>query len=423
MKRPEITIPTLFGILITLGGLVTGLWLMRNTTSFNTSASIDEAPANIQITNVSDTAFSVSWVTAKATSGYVKYNEDRLASSELVVSDDRDQDKGSIGSYFTHLVSVRGLKASTNYKIKIGSGKSLGSESVVTTGMTLRNPPPADVVYGQIMTSGGDPAEGSLVYVRLPGVVPQVALVKTSGSWVVPLSISRTSDLTSFASYDKQSATADISVQAGPLGTSNISVVLSNARPMAPIVLGEKIEKVVESTPISKFSDDALDASSQALESKIKLNTIKPKVTGEAPAGSEISIEINSENKITATVKANNKGQFDFKIPDGLEPGEHTITVSTLVDGVIQKVTRTFIVEAAGTTTLPTFAATPSAKLKPTPTPKPSPTPKARVAYPVENDQPKSGNLEFSLLLLLIGAMLITTGLFSFKNYGRSESS
>ena len=246
MKRPEITIPTLFGILITLGGLVTGLWLMRNTTSFNTSASIDEAPANIQITNVSDTAFSVSWVTAKATSGYVKYNEDRLASSELVVSDDRDQDKGSIGSYFTHLVSVRGLKASTNYKIKIGSGKSLGSESVVTTGMTLRNPPPADVVYGQIMTSGGDPAEGSLVYVRLPGVVPQVALVKTSGSWVVPLSISRTSDLTSFASYDKQSATADISVQAGPLGTSNISVVLSNARPMAPIVLGEKIEKVVK---------------------------------------------------------------------------------------------------------------------------------------------------------------------------------
>ena len=166
-----------------------------------------------------------------------------------------------------------------------------------------------------------------------------------------------------------------------------------------------------------------MDASSQALESKIKLNTIKPKVTGEAPAGSEISIEINSENKITATVKANNKGQFDFKIPDGLEPGEHTITVSTLVDGVIQKVTRTFIVEAAGTTTLPTFAATPSAKLKPTPTPKPSPTPKARVAYPVENDQPKSGNLEFSLLLLLIGAMLITTGLFSFKNYGRSESS
>ncbi|MDP1743472.1 MAG: hypothetical protein Q8L51_01655 [Candidatus Amesbacteria bacterium] len=406
MKRPEITIPTLFGIMITLGGLVTGLWLMRNTTSFNTSASIDETPTNIQITNISDTAFSVSWVTAKATSGFVKYGD-------LVVSDDRDQDRGSIGSYFTHLVSIRGLKASTNYKIKIGSGKSLGSESVVTTGMTLRNPPPADVVYGQIMTSGGDPAEGSLVYVRLPGVVPQVALVKTSGSWVVPLSISRTSDLTSFASYDKQSATADISVQAGPLGTSSQSVVLSNARPLAQITLGQTLAPtpIPESTPISKFSDDSLDASVSATPSKIKLNTIKPNVSGEAPAGSEINIEINSENQIKATVKTNKKGQYNFKIPDGLEPGEHTITVSTLVDGVIQKVTRTFTVEAAGTTTLPVFSATPSAKLKPTP------TPIARVALPVTNDQPKSGNFEFSLLLLSLGAILITSGVFGFKNY------
>ncbi|MBI5358477.1 hypothetical protein HZB69_02495 [Candidatus Amesbacteria bacterium] len=410
MKRPEITIPTLFGIMITLGGLVTGLWLMRNTTSFNTSASTDEAPTNIQITNVSDTSFSVSWVTAKATSGFVKYDE-------LVVSDDRDQDRGSIGNYFTHLVSIRGLKTSTNYKIKIGSGKSLGSESIVTTGMTLRNPPPADVIYGQIMTSGGDPAEGALIYVKLPGIVPQVALVKTSGSWVVPLSISRTSDLTSFASYDKQSATADISVQAGPLGTASQSVALSNARPVAPIILGEKIvvlpTPTPESTPISKFSDDSLDASVSATPSKIKLNTIKPNVSGEAPAGAEISIEINSKNKITATVKANKKGQYDFKIPEGLEPGEHTITVSTLVDGVIQKVTRSFIVEAAGTTTLPTFAATPSAKLKPIP------TPKARVAIPVKNDQPRSGNFEFSLLLLSIGAILITSGVFGFKNYGR----
>ena len=412
MRQRPMTIPTILGIFVALGGIIAGLLLVKNPTYLGISASGGEIPIDVRMTNISDNSLTVSWTTAKATTGFVKYND-------LVVSDDRDQERGNVGSYFTHIVSLRGLKSSTDYKLKIGSGKSQGNEQIVTTGPSLRNPPPADVIYGQVNTQGGDPADGALIYIQLPGVVPQVALVKASGSWVVPLSLARTSDLTSFAPYDGQTSQVNLFVQAGPLGTTTKSLSLSDARPVVPIILGQSRAEsrgvqspVLETETKSKFTESSLDPSASIKESKIKLNSIKPRVEGEAPAGSQINIEINSENQIKATVKADKSGKFNYKIPEGLEPGEHTITVSTLVDGVVQKITKSFIVEAAatGTTTVPSFTATPSAKLKPSPTPIP------RVTYPAETDQPKSGNFDFSLLLLAFGAILITTGLFSFKS-------
>ncbi len=414
MRPRPITIPTILGLLIAIGGLTAGLWLLKGPSSFGVRASGDEIPIDIRTTNITDNSLTVSWTTAKATSGFVKYND-------LVVSDDRDQERGNVGNYFTHIISLRGLKSSTGYKIKIGSGKSQSNEQIVTTGPTLRNPPPADVIYGQVNTLGGDPADGALVYAQIPGMVSQVALVKASGSWVIPLSLSRTSDLTSYAPYDRESTQITLFIQAGPLGTSTKLLSLADARPVNPIILGQSTNPQIsnvqsssptpETTPISKFSGSALNASVTTKESKIKLNSIKPVVTGVAPPNAVLKIEVNSSHQIQATVKTDKSGKFTYKIPEGLEPGEHTITISTVVDGVIQKVTKSFIVEAAaGTTTIPNFTATPSAKLKPSPTPIP------RVAYPAETDQPESGNFEFSLFLLTLGAILISAGLFNFKN-------
>lgn len=398
MRSRPITIPTILGIFVALGGIIAGLLLVKNPTYLGISASGGEIPIDIRTTNISDNSLTVSWTTAKATTGFVKYND-------LVVSDDRDQERGSVGSYFTHIVSLRGLKPLTNYKIKIGSGKSIGESQEIMTGPSLRNPPPADVIYGQVNTLGGDPADGALIYIQLPGVIPQVALVKTSGSWVIPLSLARTSDLTSYAPYDGQTSQVNLFVQAGPLGTSSLSVSLSDARPVAPIILGQSLapSPTPETETKSKFTESALDASVNAKEPVIKIKNIKPMVIGEAPSGSTVDIEVHSVNQIQATVKTDKNGKFSYKIPEGLEPGEHTITVSTLVDGVVQKITKSFIVEAADTATLPSFTATPSAKLK------------ARVAYPAETDQPTSGSFDFSLLLLAFGAILITTGVINLK--------
>lgn len=411
MKQRELTIPTVLGLLVAIGGLVSGLWLSRNKTSLGIFASGEQAPENVRITNVTDTSVVASWTTSKSTSGFVKFSENKLAAVELVVSDDRDQDRGAVGNYFTHFVTLRGLKPTTAYKLKIGS-----EEQIITTGVSLRNTPAADVVFGQAVTAGGDPADGAIVYVQLPGAVPQAALVKASGSWVVPLSVARSTDLTSYAAYDKQTEKISVTVQAGPLGTTTLSTSLASARPMSSITLGQSAVVIPTPQPssmatagaaVSKFSDSALSGNVTSAP-KLKINSIKPEVTGVAPANAVLTIEVNSENQIKATVKADKNGNFTYQIPPGLEPGTHTITISALVDGVVQKLTKTFVVEAAGTTGVVTFTATPAATMKPKP---------VRVAYPATTSAiPKSGNLTPTLILLILGIGLVTVGVVSLRN-------
>ena len=109
-----------------------------------------------------------------------------------------------------------------------------------------------------------------------------------------------------------------------------------------------------------------------------------------------------------ATVKADKNGVFTYQIPPGLEPGQHTITISALINGVVQKITKTFVVEAAGTTGVITFTATPSAVV--------------RKAYPATTSAiPKSGNLTPTLILLILGTGLIFVGLASYGRFAENS--
>ena len=202
MRKRELTIPTILGVLAIIGGLIGGVVLLNKPLRGLVGASPEETPKEVKITNISDTSFVVSWVTDKSTSGYVQYN------GGLVVSDDRDQERGEIGNYFTHLVTIKALKAETGYSFKIGSGKSLYDNSgklyQITTATAVSQVPVADVAYGQVVTASGDPVEGAIVYLSLPGAVSQAALTKSSGSWVIPMAVARSADLTGYAAYDRE---------------------------------------------------------------------------------------------------------------------------------------------------------------------------------------------------------------------------
>ena len=440
MRRPELTIPTILGILLTVGGLATGLWLLREPIRGLVGAAPEEAPTEVKITNISDTGFAVSWVTGKAAAGYVQYGEAVKGEPDLVVSDDRDQEKGAIGSYFTHLVTVRGLKATTKYTFRIGSGRTLydqqGQVYETTTGVALTRPPAADVAYGQVTTPAGDPAEGAIVYLVLPGVVPQAALVKSSGSWVIPISTARTTDLTSFAAYDAQNGQMEIMAQAGPMGTATVRTTTANDSPVPVITLGQTKDYVIQAgepevaatDAASKFSAGAFDPASEATgagtltiltpKSGERVNTDQPEIMGRAPAGARVTITVESPQTYTTTLTADKSGEWTYSVPGNLEPGEHTITVSTVVAGIVKKVTRSFVVQAAGESSVPAKTATPSAPIKPAPPPKPTPTPPVRVSIPsTESGVPTSGNLTPTLILLILGAGLVITGGLSYKKY------
>ncbi|MEK7154953.1 MAG: fibronectin type III domain-containing protein [Patescibacteria group bacterium] len=417
MKKRELTIPTILGILVTIGGLVAGVFLLNAPLRSLVGASPEETPTEVKVTNTADTSFVVSWTTAKSTSGYIQYGEGEKP--ELVVSDDRDQEKGEIGIYFTHLVTIRGLKAATNYGFRIGSGKGLydqgGQLYKVTTGITLRNPPRADVAYGQIVTSSGDPVDGALVYLAMPGTVPQAAITKSSGSWVIPISTARTVDLTSFAAYDASAGQVGVLVQAGALGTATVTTTTGNTKPVPEITLGQTVNLAAQQPTPTPSTESKLSGPALVIltpKSGERVNSTQPEIMGKAPAGAEVTIVIHSTTQITQTVTADENGDWSYSVPAGLEPGTHTITITALVNGVKKTVQKSFVVEAAGVSNAPAKIATPAATLKPTPTPKPTP----RVAYPsTESGTPQSGNLTPTLLLLILGSGLVLTGAFAYR--------
>ncbi|KKR91975.1 MAG: hypothetical protein UU42_C0006G0014 [Candidatus Woesebacteria bacterium GW2011_GWA1_41_13b] len=420
MKKRELTIPTILGIVVTIGGLIAGVFLLNAPLRSLVGASPEETPTDVKITNTSDVSFVVSWTTAKSTSGYIQYGEG--GNPELVVSDDRDQERGEIGNYFTHLVTVRGLKASTDYVFRIGSGRSLydqeGQLYAVTTGVTLRTPPGADVAYGQVVTSSGDPVDGALVYLVMPGTVPQAAITKPSGSWVIPVSTARTTDLTSFAAYDPVGGQVSILIQAGTLGAANVTTTMANTKPVPEITLGQTVNLTQGpiATPAagSKLTGAASETGEMLViltpKSGEKVNSAQPEIMGKAPAGAEVVIVIHSTTEISQTVTADENGDWSYSVPRDLEPGTHTVTITALVNGVKKTVQKSFVVEAAGTSNAPARVATPAATLKPTPKPTP------RVAYPsTESGTPESGNLTPTLLLLILGSGLVLTGAFAYK--------
>lgn len=369
MKKREVTIPTLVGLFVTIAGLVTGIWLVKNRTGENALADAGETPKEVRISNIADSGFSVSWTTDKSATGFIQYGEGG-GQPEIVVADDRDQMKAAIESYFTHYVTLKSLKPETNYKFKIGSGKNLydlnGQPYDVRTATKLTSLPAADVAYGQVNTKNGDPAEGAIVYLQLPQTSLQSALVKASGSWVAPLSTARTTDLKNYAQYDIKTDKLEIQIQGGPLGMSKVTTDTGDDSPVPNLILGEDFT----ATPAAAEGLSVLTP-----QQGEKVNSTKPEIIGKAPPGANITIEVHSDLAVTGNTTADSKGNFSYSVPTDLPPGEHTVTVTTIINGVSKSITKTFTVYAAGESTIPAFSATPSGQLVPTTTLKPTPLP------------------------------------------------
>lgn len=413
MKKRELTIPTILGILFLIVGMGAGIWFLREPIKSAVFAYSEEIPNQVQITNVSDTSFVVSWLTDKAAAGFIQYGQS--TNPNLVIADDRDQERGTADKYFTHFVSVRGLKPSTRYYFRIGADKSLYD---TTTGLSLGSPPAADIAYGQILTGNGEPADGAIVYLTLAGAVPQASLVKSSGSWVIPLSTARSVDLTSFVAYDPKSSQVQIRVQAGPLGQASVITTTDQDSPVAAISLGQNLNLLAsqpqppEAHTSSRFSTSSLIIISPKTGEQV--NSAQPEIIGRGPANSEVTITVNSPTSITNTIQTDSNGEFSYSVPKKLPPGEHTITISTLINGVAKQVQRKFIVLAAGESQIPAFTATPSATLRPSP----SPTIKPRITMPAtESGVPTSGNLTPTLVLLILGSALTISGVVTYKKF------
>lgn len=236
-------IPTLIGLAVLIIALVAGTILFSQGTGvFAPRATPQTTPKKIRLTNITDSGFTVSFLTDEQTVGHIKYGTDPKKTNSQA-SDDRDQLSGAVGKYSAHHISVRGLEPNTTFYYILGTGSGSfdnnGESFSVKTTQRVGVPSAAKTIYGSVVSPEGSPAEGTIVYIKTQGAGEMSSLVKSSGSWAIPLSNARLEDGSAYAQI-QDSDVLTIFVQGLSTAlTSEISVAVTNAQPVANITLGQ----------------------------------------------------------------------------------------------------------------------------------------------------------------------------------------
>lgn len=268
-------IPTILGLSLIISGIVVGIFLVVREQMLTAKASPDLQPQNIIVTNIEDQSFTVSWQTAANTISFLTYGQAKA--DEQVALDDRDQNPpagGPIPRSFHH-VSLKNLEPNTTYKYRIISGKLKSEIFEVTTAAHSTNLNGVKPVIGSVL-NGNEVLEDGIVYLSIQGAITQSALIKRSGSFLIPLSSMRKKNLTDiFPTGGDQIAKITV---LSDQGTANAVFKLQQFQTLPPIKLGQNVDlSSTSSDQINKFdlNKDGLINSSDyaiALKNQVDLN-------------------------------------------------------------------------------------------------------------------------------------------------------
>ena len=423
-------IPTIFGLLILIGGLIAGILLVSQRQGLTTQAGPTAQPKNVRIANIGSGGYTVSWTSDVPVTGFLKYS-DNPTRLTLPAGDTRDQISGTTNQYTTHYVDVTGLSADKTYYFEIGSGSQTyndgGRPYQVRTTLQAAAPP-EDVISGKIVTAGGTGAGGAMVYAEITGAQTLSTLTNTDGSWRIALSNARNAG-GNFVAYDPATETITIFVQAGTSGTATAITNTATDNPVPEITLGKTHNFATgEVAPlISDLSGGepagggfaTLSDLSQSPEATFSVKLLNPSTEGESlatqtpeflgtgPVGTAIKLILDiSGQTATATVAAS--GAWSWSAPIKLSLGSHTIKLQFKENNAAAEFSRGFVIVAAGTGGLPAFTATPSATPTATGagTPTLTPTPTA-----TSGGLPVVGILTPTYALFILGIGLFVAGI------------
>lgn len=349
--------PTILGLVILFIALGAGVFFIGSGPGiFSPRATPQTTPKNVKITNVTDTTFTVSFITDEATSAFVKYGTSATSLNNRE-GDDRDQLAGNVSTYNTHHVTLRNLTADTNYFFTIGTGSNgqfdnNGKPYSVKTVQKASNQSAAQTIYGTVLTKDSNPADGSVVYVTVDKGAEMSALVRSSGTWAIPLSQLRALDGGAPPPITTNTLMLVFVQGKTPSDTATLTTTVGQPQfPVKTITLGQS------------NSPDATAAPTQ-------------------PAATNTPVTTQAAAKVT------------------------TQPTSTPQAGTNTQP----IVTASGSAT-PTTAAKATVTVKPTNTKAPSPTPKEDVSLPAtDSEKPISGSAEDTLAVFVAGLLLISFG-------------
>jgi hypothetical protein len=402
-------IPTLLGLLIISIGLVVTTFLANQTSLFGINANPSKEPQNVRITNITDTSFSVSYITNDSVTGSIAYGLNTNVNQTAL--DDKDQQSGNVINHKIHNITLTKLSPKTTYYFNITSGdKSYGNNNVpfqITTGPTLsQNPSDQNPITGKVILSDGSFPQEGILYVTTDNSQVISATVKSDGTYMLPLNSLRNSDLSSYYNFN-QNTMLKLLVFGDSL-TSNVTLSINQINPVPTITLSSDYNFISNNEPIASASANIQSFpvfTSTSSGSKNEAPQIltpqqdqsftdqQPQFKGIALPNESVQIIIHSDEQIQTNVKANAGGDWTYRPSAPLSAGEHTITILTKgANGILKSITESFVVYAQGQqvnpgvpsgTPIPTkkITVTPKLTLTPIPTVKLTltPTPTATV--------------------------------------------
>lgn len=212
-----------FLILLLIIGILVGVNLVLNPTSFFSKASPELIPREVKISNLSDNSFTVSWITSeKAVTGIVYYGQN--TSLGQVAQDDRDEGVGN-RARFTHHITIKKLDPNTTYYFKIGSGDKIFDDkgnlyTQATAAVVETTPPLPQSVFGKVTTVSGEGVGEAIIYITPKDGSLISSYTRDAGRYLLTLNNSRTKDLKNYLTITEDTA-IDIFVQGGKWGVAN----------------------------------------------------------------------------------------------------------------------------------------------------------------------------------------------------------
>lgn len=404
-------IPTIFGIGVVVLGIVLTTVIVRVQTNLRSNASNSEEPQNVKVTNLSDNSFSITYQTDALTTGSVNYG----ASKELGNTEEENIPKN------IHSITVEKLSPDTKYYFIVNSGQNTflnnGVPFEISTGPSISSPSAIETaIKGKVVLPDGKVPDEALLYLSTDNSQLLSSTVTKDGEFHFSLKSLRTEDLSSYFKSEENTVFKLLAINKSLKSTVLFSGKETNSVPT--ITLSNDYDFTKDYIPIASSSAQSgfpsITTKSKNLKPQIltpkkdqSFTDQKPQFRGTSLPNEDVQIIIHSLENIQSLVTADSNGNWTYRPPNSLSPGEHTITIKTRdQSGILTTVMQSFTVFAQGSQV--SESATPSATpiqqttptLTPTPTPSPFPT---LVPIGSKGGIPPTGS---SSVLLIIGGVV-----------------
>lgn len=412
----EKKLPPFSGLILVIVLFATISVMTSNVVLFGTKAAAGATPKKVQVTNISDTSFTVTYQTDEPVLGSVTSGKDDTLGT--ITLDDRDQVLNTPDKHRLHYITVKNLTPGTKYFYAISSGGETFKNDTalyeITTAPVISTPETSQQpLKGQVtLDDGSIPVEG-IVTVGTDTSQLLSVMLKPDGSYEIPLNTLRTQDLSARLPLT-DTALLNVTVF-DPLQQST-AVIPAKEASNAPIMTLSKnydfsttiaddaeASTSADVTPALPQSENTAQATGPQIttpQADQSFSEVQPTFDGRAVANATVEITIQSAQEINASVQADANGNWQYKPQTPLEPGNHTIIIKSLdAQGVLQSISQSFTVYAEGSQFVepsisppplptPVFAptipasATPTIEI-PTPTVTEAPTPTVVVSTPI----------------------------------------